>query len=192
MPKQVIHWGKQYVLLHHPETKNTSEWWEQAPYTPASLPLTGALEDYKTIQRVLNEYRGETLVVDGLIGDKTREAFKRHQAALGVNPDGIWGKNTEAAHAAWIAKTVQTTRQPNLEVVWSRPEDHGVVAQGEDPEGHVQIGIDLDRVDLEDRIRYSDGVLAHTFYTDRLTRGQINELIRVLKRARTAAFGVDE
>jgi hypothetical protein len=66
------------------------------------------------------------------------------------------------------------------------------VALGEDPEGHVQIGIDIDIVDLEDRMRYSDGVTARTFYTDRLTRAQINHLIRTLKRARTAAFGEDE
>jgi len=194
MPKQVIQWGKEYVLLHHEETDKTGEWWEEIPYTPAALPLTGELEDYKTLQRVLNEYRNENLVVDGKIGVKTREAIARHQELLGVKADGFWGPDTEAAHAEWIGKKIQLTRHPNLEVVWVRPEERPPVARGEDLEGHVQIGIDLDIVDLEDRMRYDklDGVTAKTFYTNRLTRAQINELIRTLKRARTAAFGADE
>ena len=142
MPKEVIHWGKQYILQHYPESENTSEFWSQEPFNgiPQALDSTDPAQ-------TLVEFLGET---------------KR------------------------------LTREPNLEVVWVRPEDRAPVARGEDAEGHVQIGIDIDMVDMEDRMRYSDGVLAHTFYTDRLTRAQINQLIRVLKRARTAAFGADE
>lgn len=142
MPKEVVHWGKQYVLRHHPKTDTIGEYWEQEPFNgvPGSF-------DPNTPGPSLEEYLGET---------------------------------------------GRLTREPNLEVVWVRPEDRSPAPRGEDQEGHVQIGIDLDMVDMEDRLRYTDGDSAHTFYTDRLTRGQINNLIRVLKRARNAAFGSDE
>lgn len=142
MPKEVIHWGKQYLLVHHPKSETVSEYWDQEPFT--GVPGS---PDPNTPSPTLEEFLGENR---------------------------------------------RLTREPNLEVVWVRPEDSAPVPRGEDQEGHVQIGINLEVVDMEDRLRYSDGAVAHTFYTDGLTRGQINNLIRVLKRARNSAFGSDE
>jgi peptidoglycan hydrolase-like protein with peptidoglycan-binding domain len=193
MPKEVVKWGKQYTLVHHPETENTGEYWEQAPYKGVEHALD-ARGEVEIRQRWLNDERGEHLVVDGKIGPLTAAAIERYQNVLGVEADGIWGPETEIAHDKYFYSKYQPTRHPNLEVVWTRKEEYNVsVPAGEDPEGWVQIGIDLDKVDLMDYMRYDDdSVTAKTFYTDKLTRHQINELIRVLKRARNAAYGSDE
>lgn len=139
MPKQVVKWGKQYLLVHHPATENTGEWWENG------VPFHGIAYDVQT---------GDPLP---------------------------------------LPENSQLTREPNVEVVWSRQDDNGPHPASEDPEGWVQLGLDIDKVDLIDRMRYDDdSVTARTFYTDKLSRHQINELIRVLKRARNAAYGSDE
>lgn len=66
-------------------------------------------------QEFLNKTRGEKLVVDGRRGSKTKAAIKRYQKFLGVFRDGIWGDNTQAAHAknvAAIAKAAARASTP--------------------------------------------------------------------------------
>lgn len=55
-------------------------------------------QDTKNRQNWLNYSRGERLVVDGIEGPATREAYKRYQAFLKVAVDGKWGPATQAAH----------------------------------------------------------------------------------------------
>ncbi len=193
MPKEVVKWGKQYVLVHHPATENTSEWWDNnTRYDGMPEDGPGVSTDTKNRQLWLNQVFYAGLDPDGTFGPKTAKAFADYQEFLGVKADGLWGPDTQAAHEAYYAKHSQPTREPNVEVVWSRMEEN-VTPVNEDPQGWVQIGIDLDKVDLSDRMRYDDdSVVAKTFYTDKLTRHQINDLIRTLKRARNAAYGIDE
>lgn len=71
-------------------------------------------------QNFLNAAQGENLVVDGIKGDRTREATTRYQAYLQSRGwydgdlDGDWGTKTQAGHelryAEWVA---QTTPTPN-------------------------------------------------------------------------------
>lgn len=71
-------------------------------------------------QNFLNAAQGEKLVVDGILGPKTIEAFKRYQEYLASRNwyagkiDGIWGGGTQDGHekryAEWVA---QTTPTPN-------------------------------------------------------------------------------
>jgi hypothetical protein len=49
-------------------------------------------------QNFLNAWRGEKLVVDGLLGNSTKAAIKRYQSFLKVAADGEWGRKTQAAH----------------------------------------------------------------------------------------------
>lgn len=191
MPKQVVKWGKQYLLVHHPATDRVGEWWESTPYSDRRVGLTDAANT-EIRQEWLNANRDEQIQVDGKVGPETIEAYKRYQEFLGVKVDGIWGPDTEEAHGKYYASTRRVTREPNVEVVWTRQGENPRPAY-EDPEGWVQIGLDIDKVDLEDRLRYDDdSISARTFYTDKLTRHQINEMIRTLKRARNAAYGSDE
>ena len=95
-----------------------------------------------------------------------------------------------------LPPNTEAARYPSLEVVWTRPEERSPVAYDEDPEGFVQIGMRLDMVDMRHAMRYDNlddpDLTAKTFFTGSLTRHQINQMIRVLKRARDAAFGTDE
>lgn len=193
MPKEVVKWGKQYTLVHHPATENTSEWWDQAPYKGMSYSLDKSGET-AVHQEWLNEERNESLIVDGRKGPETTAAIARYQEFLEIEVDGIWGPRTQEAHEKYFHEKYQATREPNLEVVWTRADEYTAATPAdEDPEGWVQIGIDMDVVDLRDRMRYDDeSLVAKTFYTEKLTRHQINELIRTLKRARNAAYGSDE
>jgi len=129
MPNEVVHWGHQYTVKHHPETENVGGWDEEIP-------------------------------------------FKGY-------PEGT------------VPPTVHRT--PKLSVHWSRPEDFGAVAYDEDPEGHVQIGMDISAREIELAAKsVKDGSSFHGFFTDSLSRYQINHLIKILKRARDSAKGADE
>lgn len=75
------------------------------------------------------------------------------------------------------------TEDPSLEVNWSREY------------GHVQVSIDFSREqwlacakDLED----NPDIIRKAIYTDALSRKDINDMIRTLRRARDAAYGRDE
>lgn len=69
-------------------------------------------------QMFLNMARGEKLVVDGIRGPKTIEAYKRYQQYLASRGwysgaiDGVWGSGTQAGHTnfynEWVAS--QNTR----------------------------------------------------------------------------------
>jgi len=193
MPKEVVKWGKQYTLAHNEATEDIGEYWYQTPLYPLPRSLSKS-DEVRIQQEWLNDERDEDLNLDGKLGPRTTAAIERYQEFLGVKRDGIWGPETDTAHIKYFFSKYQPTREPNLEVIWTRPGDNqGPVQVGEDQEGWVQVGLDLDMVDLKDKMRYDDEtVTAKTFYTDKLTRRQINDLIRTLKRARAAAFGEDE
>lgn len=133
MPKETVHWGKQYVARQHKETENTGAWVEDLAYE-------GHLE-------------GET----------------------------------------W-PETDTLVRSPKVEIFWDRP-DKNHLPVDEDDDGFVQIGMVIDEFEFQQRAKETNGddsIRARGFYTKKLTRTQINEMIRVLKRARNAAYGADE
>lgn len=92
------------------------------------------------------------------------------------------------------------TRSPSVEVHWSRPEEHAAVAYDEIPTGKVQIGLTLDRGEwamyhsyyLNEEKAERNGVSSTTIFTKALSRAEINNLIKVLRRARDAAEGADQ
>lgn len=91
---------------------------------------------------------------------------------------------------------VTFSTKPHLDLLWQRPSDIGQ-ALGEEPNGSVQVSISLTPQDMQWRINRLQGHPEDledfsTFYTERLTRSQINHFIRTLKRARDAAYGSDE
>lgn len=83
-------------------------------------------------------------------------------------------------------------RSPSLEVYWARPEEFSPAAYDEDPEGHVQIGMSIDRAEIDLFIKeielHGENLTAHTFFTRAMTRYQINNTIKVLQRARDSAL----
>lgn len=90
---------------------------------------------------------------------------------------------------------VHLTREPNLEVHWSRPSDLAPVAMGEDEEGIVQVMLHLHRdalLEWADRVREDELIHASSAISGKLTRHQLNKLIKVLRKARDQAFGTDE
>jgi peptidoglycan hydrolase-like protein with peptidoglycan-binding domain len=49
----------------------------------------------KAVQLFLNEKLGLNLIVDGIAGEKTKEAIRIYQKSINVYPvDGIWGPET--------------------------------------------------------------------------------------------------
>lgn len=52
----------------------------------------------KDRQNWLNVARGAGLVVDGIEGPATKQAYKNYQSFLGITADGVWGPQTQAAH----------------------------------------------------------------------------------------------
>src|SRR5215217_3981185 len=132
MPKETVHWGKQYVARTHKETEDTSKWVEQLNYE-------GHLEGQ------------------------------------------VW-PDTDAL-----------VRSPKVEIFWDRPNEAHLPLD-EDPDGFVQIGMVIDEFELQQRIKEAndDSIQSRGFYTVKISRSQINEMIRVLKRARNSAYGADE
>ena len=140
MPKETVHWGKQYRLVRHPETELTGEYYSEEDYDPKHGVLSS------------DEQIGTT---------------------------------------------------PKLEVHWSRPGEWAPLDPREDQEGFVQISLSVGRVELEQFIRNwerekneesddSYHITSHGFFTRGLSRTQINNMIKVLKKARDQAFGADE
>lgn len=77
-----------------------------------------------------------------------------------------------------------------LDLYWSRPG-----AYGDGTPGHVQIGLTASQTKITRFATFDPNEptpTTRTFYTDDLTREQINLLIRTLRRARDAAYGADE
>lgn len=186
MPKQVVKWGKQYLQVSHPDDKTKL------------LDLDGLLGSI-TITALQEELGVDP---DGKLGPDTVTALQNllNEGGTILGKQVVWTEEypfegfqeDDKGNSLPLPPGTELTRHPNVEVVWSRQEEYANRPAAEDPEGWVQIGIDLDAVALKDQMRYSDDVTAKTFYTDKLSRHQINELIRTLKRARNAAYGSDE
>ena len=92
---------------------------------------------------------------------------------------------------------VEFSNKPRLDVLWQRPIDKLSLPIGEDPQGSVQILLGLNPTDMKNRIRHleehpEDLESFSLIFTEPLTRYEINNLIRTLKRARDAAHGSDE
>lgn len=79
---------------------------------------------------------------------------------------------------------------PSVEVIWAKPESFGPLM--EDPEGWVNIALRVDQNDFDHNRDLSEDKESFRVITRSLTRRQINDMIKVLKRARDAAFGEDE
>lgn len=92
---------------------------------------------------------------------------------------------------------VRFDAKPHLDILWSRPISHMSLPAGEEPNGSVQVQITMSPATMQDRINH---IAAHpedlehfaNVFTEPLTRSQINQMIRHLKRARDAAYGTDE
>lgn len=92
---------------------------------------------------------------------------------------------------------VEFSNKPRLDVLWQRPIDAMSLPVGEEPRGSVQILLGLNPTDMANRIRHieqhpEDLESFSLIFTEPLTRYEINNLIRTLKRARDAAYGSDE
>ena len=76
-----------------------------ATYNQVSYGSQG--DDVKKLQELLNQQNNANLAVDGIFGDKTKQAVMNYQQANGLDVDGIVGNNT------WGALTkAQTTTAP--------------------------------------------------------------------------------
>ena len=76
------------------------------PATRSKMEAKAPAKADKTVkdrQSWLNKVLGISLAVDGLDGPATTAATKTYQRILGVDPDGIWGKTTQLAHAVFAA-----------------------------------------------------------------------------------------
>jgi hypothetical protein len=96
------------------------------------------------------------------------------------------------------AANVVFDNKPQLDVLWSRPIDLLSLPIGEEPRGSVQIQVSLTDAEAQRRL---DHVMKHpedlgemlaVTFTESLTRYELNQMIKVLKRARDAAYGSDE
>lgn len=80
---------------------------------------------------------------------------------------------------------------PELEVSWSKPGEW----TPEDEDGFVQVSINVDRNEIlriAKELEENPTITMSAFYTSGIPRTKLNELVRVVKRARNAAFGTDE
>lgn len=92
---------------------------------------------------------------------------------------------------------VEFSNKPRLDLLWQRPIDRLSLPIGEEPKGSVQVSLVLNQTYMQHVI---DHIVAHPedreafsiFYTEPLSRHEINNMIRTLKRARDAAYGSDE
>lgn len=67
----------------------------------SKLPWANGRTDEEIVeaeQRWLNKVINAKLKVDGELGTHTNAAIKKYQHILGISADGVWGKNTQAAH----------------------------------------------------------------------------------------------
>jgi len=81
-----------------------------------------------------------------------------------------------------------TRTEPSLDITWNRS-------------GWVQVSIDFERAQwkriVEEQDRYEaelgeNAPMSQAIYTDVLTRAEINNMIKVLRKARDQAYGADE
>lgn len=68
-------------------------------------------EDTAYAQKVLNQFGGYGLAIDGIYGVKTQAAVKKFQKKNGLTVDGILGKNTWAALEKYVTAQNKTTQK---------------------------------------------------------------------------------
>ena len=82
------------------------------------------------------------------------------------------------------AKTTNPLRtDPSFDVSWDR--DHGF----------VQLSMDIEKqqwLEISSDLNKDTEIVSRAIFTEGLSRQEINNLIRTLRRARDAAFGADE
>ena len=114
----------------------------------------------------------------------------------GISPAMEWPVAEEPEHGRVTYDYVE----PRLHVNWQKSSDFG--------EGHVQLSVEVHPQDIVSRAAEAESIIDQTaepiagvqtlldtsifHYTPVLTREEINGLIRVLRRARDAAYGSDE
>lgn len=82
-----------------------------------------------------------------------------------------------------------SVEQPILHVNWNKSQSEG----SETFPGFVQVSMQVDMKQIEAFMdRDNEFIIAHWFYTSVLTRETINKMIRILRHARDAAYGIDE
>jgi hypothetical protein len=92
-----------------------------------------------------------------------------------------------------LPEGVIVSRENHLDLVWSRAGEYGARPRGEDPEGSVQLVLDVDSAEFKNLyLRQETSDASVRVYSKKLTRHQINTLIKLLKRSRDAAYGADE
>lgn len=82
--------------------------------------------------------------------------------------------------------------KPQVDIMWSRSAGSAI-----EMNGSVQVSIGIAPKDMQRTIDHikdqpEDLEAFSTFYTEPLTRAEINHFIRTLRRARDAAYGSDE
>lgn len=63
--------------------------------------------EVEALQRTLNECYGESLILDGIFGSRTRDALRRAQSDERITVDGIYGPETLGA-LHWYYRPVTT------------------------------------------------------------------------------------
>lgn len=82
-----------------------------------------------------------------------------------------------------VPEGTEYIEDPSLDVTWSRDN------------GHVQLSIEFTREQWLSNLRTlqeDEAITRRAIFTDSLARHEINHLIRILRRARDAAYGSDE
>lgn len=76
----------------------------------------------KEIQRALNDLQYGPLAVDGILGEKTKDAIRSLQKDTGLLPDGVAGPKTQSTIAAMLAgATFHAPGSPGAQ--WPRQKD---------------------------------------------------------------------
>lgn len=84
--------GKKIVIENFDKLVNT----KLGDAKPFLLEQTEDANITKSIQCFLNKRMNAGLAVDGLSGDKTKDAIENYQSGIGVFPaDGVWGPQTK-------------------------------------------------------------------------------------------------
>lgn len=116
-----------------------------------------------------------------------REIDEREAELLGV-PAGRVGRRFDPINGPTDETLIA---EPNLTVSWQKFET-GITPDG----GWVQVGLEIDTTALIERVdeirKHEDQPVNVSFYPEALSRGELNKMIRILRRARDQAFGSDE
>lgn len=99
---------------------------------------------------------------------------------LGVYKDVIYTPDMTIPEDAYV------TTGTNLDVNW-------VKSPGEDSDGggHVQVSVNVPRKNIEEWLKTDEGGYI-SWYSEPLSRYEINKMIKILRRARDSAYSPDE